>query len=1590
MLRAPIALFAVAASLCGQASEEAILARIDPPARGRAPRVALPGTALFELPANLFEVQQRQIQDYFLRQIAATPARRDELWKDYPGNVAERRRRLAAMLGSVDVEAPAAQFSLLAAWSDLRIEELRAPVEGGHTAHAVVLTPSGGAARKPALVVIGPEDQTAERFAGIEEGRTPEPWLVSLLARDVIVCLPVMVERIADHPLSARLRASERFPLKDRRHILHRLGFVTGRTLTGLEADQVRALVGALAARADVDAERIGVVGRGQGGMTALFAAALDERIRLAGISGSFSAREECWREPVDRMIYGQLLEFGDAELAALVAPRPLLLDTAAGTVEFERARRYFDRQNASEKLRFIAGAFEELAAECARLLGASEAAATPFELPGRLPAVEIQERRNRHFESLLNFLRRRIEASEEVRRRRWNLAGTPREARQAKAAALVEELRRLVGETPADATPLNPRTRLIKVTDRYVAFDVMLDVVQGLEAYGQLLVPRNAAGRLPAVVAQHGLGGRPKDVTLQGDNPDNIYHGFGARLAEAGYVVFAPYVTVPIPQAELINPLVRQAAALGRMRTSIEVAKLRRIVDFLESLEFVDRDRIGYYGLSYGGYSAIWMAPLEPRLRATIVSGHFNDWREKITNELERTSYLFHVDEDFFNWDVLNRFSHVELLAALFPRAAMVEYALRDGTTFPAWHERAWSEMARIARAWEAEERFVRDRFEGRHEIHGVGALEFLDRWLRPEKAAGRDYEYRLWPSLQWLPGISDASPDTLPFLTHQLDARPASWIRGSLRTEGPFGGLSFRLARTGDPGSLLVRYGTRPGGEELGTARVAAADIHPLFDLWVDAPVPARELGRGATVWFELRAERGRAPADYFTVFGPRPLGGLRLPPELAVSFRPIGRRPDGREERFEFMRRLLGPLEPPRSAAPSGGRYEVRLSGPAGAVGEEAASQLRELLGAWGASIGRGGRPIELALAPGAPPDEGFRIEIGAAGIRITSSRPRGLLRGVYELERQIRLARSLDLAPGKIELRPRFPIRITTAPVPGGDRYTETSREPLYTDGLLRRISRDGFNGIWVWLNVEEAVTDSAVLPELNDPDAALRLARLSALARRAARFGIDVWVYLATGYNRHMPEWFYARRPELRGQGWGNPLCVSQRLTREFYAETVRRIFERAPELAGLVVIYDSEGFFHCANEERNHSRCPRCRTRPREELTRDLLVLIRDAMLQAGGPQKRLIAWNYGYDTRWLERLFALLPKDILHQCDFSKGGLVERDGIRHLTGDYNLTLVGPPDHWLEQYRITQKLGLKFIAKTEHAISQEFVFVPYIPAMEQWLARIRKMREFRLEGWFGNWSHYGYTPSPPARLINRMSWDPEPAEPLEELARIEYGPEAAPAVLQAWRRFSEAIREFPYSDHVARVPGPLQKGPSHPFFLDASVSSFGRWRSWQNDLEWTKPWGPAVAAKYLGRVRDGFAEGARLLEQAPAAAGEYRIARTIVSALETTLNLVEWIEARDRGAPPERLLEILERERANVEAVLPLLEADSRLGFASDGGGIIRGGLFTPELVRWKLGYLEDVMVRQIPARFGRPPVLPPNSDLARFLVAVR
>ena len=475
------------------------------------------------------------------------------------------------------------------------------------------------------------------------------------------------------------------------------------------------------------------------------------------------------------------------------------------------------------------------------------------------------------------------------------------------------------MGVTGPPDVLINARTRLIRVTDRLVAYEVLLDAAPDLEVYGQLLVPRNIDGRRPAVVVQHGLGGEPRDVTGLGVDADTVYHEFARKIAEEGYVVFAPYITTTLP-VTVTSRLVRQAAMLGRMRTSVEFLKLQRIVDFLQSLPVVDKDHLGYYGLSYGGYAAIWMPSLEPRLKLTVISGHFNDWRNKITNEVWRGSYMRHPDEDFFNWDVLRRFTHRELIAAMWPRPAMVEFAERDGTTKPEWHARAWNEVEQWAKAWEVPDKYVRDHFDGVHEIHGVKAISFLDRWLRPEQASGRDYVYDLRHGIKTNQSITEIGEGTLPFVSMDVDASEETRVRGTFNvaaTDPNFRGFALKVSRAGNPGPLVVRFGTTEGANDIGEARLASTEILPLYDLRYEARVPAVRLDASVLYHFELTAESGsKHEGDHYVVYGPRPLGGKAYPLHFGLSFDVLtgneAKTAQHREDRFEFTRRLMSSYE------------------------------------------------------------------------------------------------------------------------------------------------------------------------------------------------------------------------------------------------------------------------------------------------------------------------------------------------------------------------------------------------------------------------------------------------------------------------------------------------------------------------------------------------------------------------------------------------------------------------------------------------------------------------------------------------------
>ena len=143
---------------------------------------------------------------------------------------------------------------------------------------------------------VAPESQFARRLA--ESG--------------CLVVVPVLIDRKME-------KRNGRANLSNREYI-YRSAFELGRHLIGYELQKLLAVVDWFAK--DAPGRKRGVIGWGEGGELALYAAALDSRIDAACVSGYFTSRQNLWSEPIYRNVFGLLREFGDAEIATMISPR--------------------------------------------------------------------------------------------------------------------------------------------------------------------------------------------------------------------------------------------------------------------------------------------------------------------------------------------------------------------------------------------------------------------------------------------------------------------------------------------------------------------------------------------------------------------------------------------------------------------------------------------------------------------------------------------------------------------------------------------------------------------------------------------------------------------------------------------------------------------------------------------------------------------------------------------------------------------------------------------------------------------------------------------------------------------------------------------------------------------------------------------------------------------------------------------------------------------------------------------------------------------------------------------------------------------
>jgi dienelactone hydrolase len=660
--------------------------------------------------------------------------------------------------------------------SSYSIYQVRWPVLEGVFGEGLLIEPKQPA--KANVIAVPDADQTPEQLAGIAPGIAAHSQFARVLAENGFrVLVPVLISR---QYVFKGEREQQTY-----REWIYRQAFQMGRHILGYEVQKIMAAVDWMK---DVYPNlKTGIAGYEEGGLLAFYAGAADKRIDAVMVSGYFDNRQKTWDEPLYRNVWGVLTEFGDAEIASLVAPRPLIIeysavrhwiDTMASkqpdsvegfpfngykgqlqtpayfTVEKEYNRisalvknNFQQRSLVSNSGKPVDFGSEKTLTQFASGLGYGSAIVSANSVAkDKRKSFDPNVRQVRQLKELERHVQRLARNSDQQRNRYflyhlmpqfkdhvWN----PRpyspyfspDSFIVRAKAYREYFAdEIIGRFHDKYLPFNARTRQLYDKPRWAGYEVMLDVYPDVIASGILLVPKDIkpGERRPVVVCQHGRNDIPTRV-VEGNT--TYYNDVAAKLASQGFIVYVPQN--PYRGEDRYRWLSRKGQAIRKSLFSFIVAQHEQTLHWLGSLPFVDSSRIAFYGLSYGGETAMRVPAILEGYCLSICSGDFGDWTRKVTDTHSWRSYMFTIEWEMPYFDMGNKFSYAEMAYLIFPRPFMVERGHHDMVQPDEWVAGEYSKVRYFYDQFNMGDKTGIEFFNGGHSMKLDESVRFLHKHL-------------------------------------------------------------------------------------------------------------------------------------------------------------------------------------------------------------------------------------------------------------------------------------------------------------------------------------------------------------------------------------------------------------------------------------------------------------------------------------------------------------------------------------------------------------------------------------------------------------------------------------------------------------------------------------------------------------------------------------------------------------------------------------------------------------------------------------------------------------------------------------------
>ncbi|MCG3179398.1 MAG: hypothetical protein BIFFINMI_01733 [Phycisphaerae bacterium] len=300
----------------------------------------------------------------------------------------------------------------------------------------------------------------------------------------------------------------------------------------------------------------------------------------------------------------------------------------------------------------------------------------------------------------------------------------------------------------------------------------------EGVRTDGLLLVPR-APGPRAGLIVQVGVNGPPERI-CGFVAEQTIYKDIGARLAAHGYVVLATRMVTGFdpgrtrdldhrafhlmneteteirnyilekygkdeskkwsPQTKARNYIDRGFRYFGWRLFTTEMFALSRGVDLLRELAEADPQRVGMYGLSQGGMSAVHMPAMDTRVAAAVSSAYFNERYGKLIGGTQGYRPTLFYDEDASSFAKLTDFGDADIASLICPRPFGIEAGVGDDAVDRGAAEAEYARLAGFYERLGLADRFAVFRHGGGHEVEAtddvsdIQFVKFLDRWLANE----------------------------------------------------------------------------------------------------------------------------------------------------------------------------------------------------------------------------------------------------------------------------------------------------------------------------------------------------------------------------------------------------------------------------------------------------------------------------------------------------------------------------------------------------------------------------------------------------------------------------------------------------------------------------------------------------------------------------------------------------------------------------------------------------------------------------------------------------------------------------------------